>query len=62
VHYGRWRLGEQIAVETGNNSHKMTKPRRRGRRKRNNYRGSGCDNREEEVIISETVKLTTEEP
>jgi len=42
-------------------SHKITEPRRRGRRKRNNYGGSGCDNREEEVIISETVKLTTEE-
>jgi hypothetical protein len=42
-------------------SHKMTKPRRRGRRKRNNYGDSGCDNRKEEVIVSETVQLTTEE-
>ena len=45
-------------------SHKMTKPRRRGRgrrRRRNNYGGSGCDNGEEEVISLETVKMTTDE-
>jgi len=43
VHYGRWRLGEQIAAETGKNIVIKWQSQE-----------------EEEVISSETVKMTTE--